>query len=63
MPGADGTPLRITVSAGCAVLDPAFPTGEALIGSADARLFLAKKNGRNQVVAADTASRRHSRGT
>lgn len=62
VPGADGTPLRITVSAGCAVLDPAFPTGEALIGSADARLFLAKKNGRNRVVAADTASRRHSRG-
>ena len=56
VPGADGTLLRFTVSAGCAVLDPAFPTGVALIGSADSRLFLAKRNGRNQVVAADAAS-------
>jgi diguanylate cyclase (GGDEF)-like protein len=58
VPGADGTPLRFTVSAGCAVLDPAFPTGVALIGSADSRLFLAKRNGRNQVVASDAVSGR-----
>jgi diguanylate cyclase (GGDEF)-like protein len=62
VPGADGTPLQFTVSAGCAVIDPACPTGEALIGTADSRLFLAKRNGRNQVVAADKVSRRNSKG-
>jgi diguanylate cyclase (GGDEF)-like protein/PAS domain S-box-containing protein len=62
VPGADGPPLQFTVSAGCAVIDPACPTGEALIGTADSRLFLAKRNGRNQVVAADKVSRRNSKG-
>ena len=52
MPGADGQPLRATVSAGCAVIDPADPTKEALIGRADVGLFMAKRAGRNQVVAA-----------
>jgi diguanylate cyclase (GGDEF)-like protein len=52
VPGADGQPLRATVSAGCAVIDPADPTKEALIGRADAALFMAKEAGRNQVVAA-----------
>jgi diguanylate cyclase (GGDEF)-like protein len=52
VPGADGQPLRATVSAGCAVRDPADPTKEALIGRADASLFMAKEAGRNQVVAA-----------
>ena len=51
VPGADGRPLRATVSAGCAVIDPADPTKEALIGAADARLFVAKRAGRNRVVA------------
>ena len=57
MPGNDGQPLSVTVSAGCAVIDPADPTKEVLIGAADARLFAAKHAGRNQVVAGDNVSR------
>jgi len=49
---AEAAPLRVTVSAGVA----AFPTnalhGEALIAAADAALYVAKANGRNQTVAA-----------
>ena len=52
VPGADGKPLRVTVSAGCAVIDPADPTREALLSRADVGLFMAKRAGRNQVVAA-----------
>jgi diguanylate cyclase (GGDEF)-like protein/PAS domain S-box-containing protein len=52
VPGAAGQPLRATLSAGCAVLDPAIPTKEALLGRADAGLFMAKRAGRNRVVAA-----------
>jgi diguanylate cyclase (GGDEF)-like protein len=52
VPGADGQPLRVTVSAGCAVIDPADPTKEALLSRADVGLFMAKRAGRNQVVAA-----------
>ena len=52
VPGPDGQPLRATVSAGCAVIDSADPTREALIGRADVGLFMAKRAGRNQVVAA-----------
>jgi diguanylate cyclase (GGDEF)-like protein len=52
VPGADGQPLRATVSAGCALIDPADPTKEALIGRADVGLSMAKRAGRNQVVAA-----------
>ncbi len=52
VPGADGRPLRVTVSAGCAVMDPAVPTKEALIGRADVALFMAKRAGRDQVVSA-----------
>ncbi len=52
VPGPNGQPLRATVSAGCAAIDPASPTKEALIGQADARLFMAKRAGRNRVVAA-----------
>lgn len=50
--GADGQPLRATVSAGCAVIDRADPTKEALLGRADVGLFMAKRAGRNRVVAA-----------
>ena len=51
VPGADGRPLRATVSAGCAVLYATDPTREALIGRADAGLYMAKEAGRNRVVA------------
>jgi diguanylate cyclase (GGDEF)-like protein len=51
VPGGQGQPLHATVSAGCAVIDPAVPTKEALLGRADAALFMAKRAGRNQVVA------------
>lgn len=50
--GPDGQSLHITVSAGCAEIDPADPTMVALIGRADVALFMAKRAGRNQVVAA-----------
>ena len=51
VPGVDGHSLFATVSAGCAVIDPAIPTQEALLGQADAGLFAAKRAGRNRVVA------------
>jgi diguanylate cyclase (GGDEF)-like protein/PAS domain S-box-containing protein len=50
--GADGQPLHATVSAGCAAIDPAEPTKEAMLGKADEGLFMAKRAGRNRVVAA-----------
>jgi len=50
--GVDGRPLHATVSAGCALLDPADPSRETLIGRADVGLVMAKRAGRNQVVAA-----------
>ncbi len=50
--GPDGHPLYITVSAGCAGIDPADPTMVALIGRADVAMFMAKRAGRNRVVAA-----------
>jgi diguanylate cyclase (GGDEF)-like protein/PAS domain S-box-containing protein len=50
--GADGTPLHATVSAGCAEIDLADPSKDDLIGRADVGLFMAKRAGRNQVVAA-----------
>jgi diguanylate cyclase (GGDEF)-like protein len=52
VPGSDGQPLRATVSAGCGAIDPDDPTKEALIGRADVGLSMAKRAGRNQVVAA-----------
>ena len=51
VPGADGKPLHATVSAGCALIDPADPTKESLLGRADVGLSMAKRAGRNQVVA------------
>ena len=57
VPGADGQPLTFTVSAGCAVINLEDPTKEALLGLADARLFAAKRAGRNRVVAADGVAR------
>lgn len=52
IPGEDGAELRVTVSAGCAELDQAHPTREALLRTADVALFMAKRAGRNRVVAA-----------
>lgn len=48
----DGTRLPVTVSAGCAELGEAEPTGEQLLRTADVALFMAKRAGRNRVVAA-----------
>jgi diguanylate cyclase (GGDEF)-like protein len=48
----DGAPLRLTVSAGCAALDEAEPTSEALLRTADVALSMAKRGGRDRVVAA-----------
>ena len=50
--GADGHPLAITVSAGCAELDPAAISREELLRTADVALFMAKRAGRDRVVAA-----------
>ncbi len=50
--GPDGMRLPVTVSAGCAELGDAEPTGEQLLRTADVALFMAKRAGRNRVVAA-----------
>ena len=50
--GDDGTRLVVTISAGCAQLDEAEPTGEQLLRTADVALFMAKRAGRDRVVAA-----------
>jgi diguanylate cyclase (GGDEF)-like protein len=52
VPGVDGESLRATVSAGCASLGPAVSTLEELLEVADVGLQMAKRGGRNQVVAA-----------
>jgi PleD family two-component response regulator len=49
--GADGE-IRVTVSAGCAQVDESEPTREALLRTADVALFMAKRGGRDRVVAA-----------
>jgi diguanylate cyclase (GGDEF)-like protein len=50
--GEDGTPLHVTVSAGCAALDEENPTRDVLLRTVDVALFMAKRAGRNRVVAA-----------
>jgi diguanylate cyclase (GGDEF)-like protein/PAS domain S-box-containing protein len=50
--GPAGEELHATVSAGCAAVDDSEPTREALIRAADIGLFMAKRAGRNCVVAA-----------
>ena len=47
-----GTPLRTTVSAGCATLEAWEVEGSQLLERADVALAMAKHGGRNQVVAA-----------
>ena len=49
--GPDGSRLNATVSAGCTELDPLDLTREALLRAADVGLFMAKRAGRNTVVA------------
>lgn len=48
----EGDRVRITVSAGCAELDPADPSRESLLRTVDVALFMAKRAGRDRVVAA-----------
>lgn len=48
----DGEALSIRVSAGCAQLDEADPSREQILRTADVALFMAKRAGRDQVVAA-----------
>lgn len=50
--GADGEELHATVSAGCAALGPNVSSLEAMLEVADVGLQMAKRGGRNQVVAA-----------
>jgi diguanylate cyclase (GGDEF)-like protein len=52
IPGSDGEELHATVSAGCAQLGPNVASLEALLEVADVGLQMAKRGGRNQVVAA-----------
>ncbi|HJT64236.1 MAG TPA: diguanylate cyclase [Candidatus Limnocylindria bacterium] len=52
IPAEDGAPLRLTVSAGCAALTDEEPTAEALLRTADVALSMAKRGGRDRVVAA-----------
>jgi diguanylate cyclase (GGDEF)-like protein len=50
--GSGGEELRATVSAGCASLGPGVVSLDALLEIADVALQMAKRGGRNQVVAA-----------
>lgn len=50
--GVDETDLQATVSAGCAALGPGVADFESLLELADVGLQMAKRGGRNQVVAA-----------
>jgi diguanylate cyclase (GGDEF)-like protein len=50
--GADGASLTATVSAGCSALGPDVISLETLLDVADVGLQMAKRGGRNQVVAA-----------
>jgi diguanylate cyclase (GGDEF)-like protein len=52
IPGLDGRPLHATVSAGCAQLAPGVTSLDTLLEIADVGLQMAKRGGRNQVVAA-----------
>jgi diguanylate cyclase (GGDEF)-like protein len=54
---AEGAELRVTVSAGIAVLDPRANTEREALSAADAALYDAKRSGRNRVVANDLTVR------
>lgn len=50
--GADGAPIRCTVSAGVARITAHEPSLDSLLGTADVALSMAKRAGRNQVTSA-----------
>ena len=52
IPGANGEELHATVSAGCASIGPNVASLDALLKVADVGLQMAKRGGRNQIVAA-----------
>jgi diguanylate cyclase (GGDEF)-like protein len=52
MRGADGDPIRCTVSAGVATVAPDEASLDGLLGTADVALSMAKRAGRNQVASA-----------
>lgn len=52
VPGPDGEPLRVIVSAGCAGIARGYDSVADLLARADVGLAMAKHAGRNQVVAA-----------
>ena len=51
VPTAGGTPIAVTASFGVATF-PTYPSAQAVVGAADAALYQAKRNGKNQVAAA-----------
>jgi diguanylate cyclase (GGDEF)-like protein len=51
VPGPDGAPLSVTVSAGCAGMGADGETFDELVARADVGLVMAKRSGRNRVVA------------
>jgi len=52
MTGADGDPIRCTVSAGVATIGPDDASLDEVLGTADVALSMAKRAGRNQVASA-----------
>jgi diguanylate cyclase (GGDEF)-like protein len=50
--GPDGSPISATVSAGCAALTTDDERFDEIVSRADVGLVLAKRSGRNRVVAA-----------
>jgi diguanylate cyclase (GGDEF)-like protein len=48
----DGERLTVTVSAGCTELEDALASRESMLRTADVALFMAKRAGRDRVVAA-----------
>jgi two-component system cell cycle response regulator len=48
----DGERLAVTVSAGCTQLEDPLATRESMLRTADVALFMAKRAGRDRVVAA-----------